>query len=318
MSHPVELLDAIEAMLRARYPLSRYRYVREAPLMGDRHYQPDIQVFTFAGALQCVVEVGYTRPEKLRHYEGLAIPDIRWYAKDGRLVYSFSPLGITTSPLRLPAPPTAQWRNLICDAFECPALARVIWRVQERAERIRRARGRGAALRYLASLRRAERGMKGYSGVLWEHEVWGSKDITALVDGDAHEAQLEILQGHHDVTSWAFTEGRYGVVVWYCDMCRAAGVASPEDGPAWWPDTWREFQVDATKQAAQVRRYYDEQRLRLIRVFQEIDAAAEVAKLLPMPTTLEGIAEWVTAQFGVTLDMHCVQPVLWLGGEVAA
>jgi hypothetical protein len=46
---------------------------------------PDIQVVDEGGAVHCVVEVGYTRPEKLTRYRALGIPDVRWYAKDGTL-----------------------------------------------------------------------------------------------------------------------------------------------------------------------------------------------------------------------------------------
>jgi len=42
---------------------------------------PDILVLDFDGRLLCVVEIGYTRPEKLGRYQALGIPDVRWYAK---------------------------------------------------------------------------------------------------------------------------------------------------------------------------------------------------------------------------------------------
>jgi hypothetical protein len=45
---------------------------------------PDIAVL-FDSKPVCVVEIGYTRPEKLSAYRAMGIPDVRWYDKRGRL-----------------------------------------------------------------------------------------------------------------------------------------------------------------------------------------------------------------------------------------
>lgn len=47
---------------------------------------PDITIRDHKGNVVCVVEIGYTRPEKLRAYRKLKIPDVRWYSKSGELV----------------------------------------------------------------------------------------------------------------------------------------------------------------------------------------------------------------------------------------
>src|ERR1041385_2339958 len=87
MGHSKELLAKIADQLRQLYPEPEYRYAFEKGLQGrDRRHQPDIQVFEASGAIRCVVEIGYTRPEKLKVYCDANIPDVRWYAKDGRLM----------------------------------------------------------------------------------------------------------------------------------------------------------------------------------------------------------------------------------------
>lgn len=47
---------------------------------------PDIQVRDRQGQIQCAIEIGYTRPEKLTAYrQKFKIPDVRWYDKQGNL-----------------------------------------------------------------------------------------------------------------------------------------------------------------------------------------------------------------------------------------
>jgi hypothetical protein len=68
-------------------PKLGYKYLIEEKLKGTEiDIQPDIQVIDDAGHVICVVEIGYTRPEKIALYKKLKIPDIRWYSKDGQFV----------------------------------------------------------------------------------------------------------------------------------------------------------------------------------------------------------------------------------------
>jgi hypothetical protein len=84
MSHPRELIDRIASHLAVEYPRDLFHYVFESALRGTR-MQPDIQI-TQGGVPVCVVEIGYTRPEKLTAYrQHYRIPDVRWYDKTGRL-----------------------------------------------------------------------------------------------------------------------------------------------------------------------------------------------------------------------------------------
>jgi hypothetical protein len=86
MPHSPELIANILCHIQQSYP-AEHRFEIERPLfLKDRRMQPDIQVFDQAGELVCVVEIGYTRPEKLKRYRQLDIPDVRWYSKAGELV----------------------------------------------------------------------------------------------------------------------------------------------------------------------------------------------------------------------------------------
>jgi hypothetical protein len=88
MGHSKELLDSIAALVRESWPATAgYRLEFEQPLYAHRALRmyPDIQVIGPGDTLRCVVEIGYTRPEKLTKYRELGIDDVRWYDKQGRL-----------------------------------------------------------------------------------------------------------------------------------------------------------------------------------------------------------------------------------------
>jgi hypothetical protein len=85
MGHPRSLLDMVAVDVRRTYPERQFRYEYDKFLrLTDRRNQPDIQVFQ-GDTLVCVVEIGYTRPEKLKLYHEQEIKDVRWYDKHGRL-----------------------------------------------------------------------------------------------------------------------------------------------------------------------------------------------------------------------------------------
>jgi hypothetical protein len=84
MPHSKELLGSIAARIAADYPGNAgYELVFEKQLSRTR-MMPDIAVMR-AGRPICVVEIGYTRPEKLTAYREMKIPDVRWYDKSGVL-----------------------------------------------------------------------------------------------------------------------------------------------------------------------------------------------------------------------------------------
>lgn len=85
MPHSAELIRTILTLVKRDYPPDNYRYVIERFLPGTR-MAPDIAVFSLTGQALYVVEIGYTRPEKLTAYRHAhKIADVRWYDKSGVL-----------------------------------------------------------------------------------------------------------------------------------------------------------------------------------------------------------------------------------------
>jgi hypothetical protein len=85
MPHSTDLMLMILAMVERDYPPARHRYAIEKFLPGTR-MSPDIAIFGPKGETLCVVEIGYTRPEKLTAYRKThKIADVRWYDKTGIL-----------------------------------------------------------------------------------------------------------------------------------------------------------------------------------------------------------------------------------------
>jgi hypothetical protein len=115
VGHPKELLQAIMETIKRSYPATEgYRYLLEQRLCGfAKNIQPDIQVLKRNGKVVCVVEIGYTRPEKIRWYRKLEIPDIRWLDMFGNAV---DPFASTTKVVKEVAWRPAQeerWRYVI-------------------------------------------------------------------------------------------------------------------------------------------------------------------------------------------------------------
>ena len=84
MSHSPELIRAVQDLVEVDYPPAQHVFVIERAIPGTRMF-PDILVKTPTGEMVCVVEIGYTRPEKLTRYRELGIPDVRWYDKAAQL-----------------------------------------------------------------------------------------------------------------------------------------------------------------------------------------------------------------------------------------
>ena len=84
MAHPKALIESIRGQLALDYPVDTYRYVTEKRLPGTS-FLPDIIIYDQANTIVCIVEVGYTRPEKLSHYTASGVTDVRWYDKQGHL-----------------------------------------------------------------------------------------------------------------------------------------------------------------------------------------------------------------------------------------
>lgn len=86
MPHPPALISNILGHVMQSYTGKDVAVEIEKKLpLSNRLVYPDIQVF-LSGVLVCVVEIGYTRPEKIKLYRDMGIKDIRWYSKDGELI----------------------------------------------------------------------------------------------------------------------------------------------------------------------------------------------------------------------------------------
>jgi hypothetical protein len=89
MPHPKSLLDSIRRELERDYPPSQFAYFEEQTLkeISGPRMMPDFAVRDGESQeLVCLVEIGYTRPEKLQAYRRLGISDVRWYSKAGQLI----------------------------------------------------------------------------------------------------------------------------------------------------------------------------------------------------------------------------------------
>lgn len=85
MGHPQLLLNRIQVELEFQYPSSEFDYQFEVALPENPRFRPDIIVWRRSPReLVCIVEIGYTRPEKLVIYQSLGV-DCRWYSKEGVL-----------------------------------------------------------------------------------------------------------------------------------------------------------------------------------------------------------------------------------------
>lgn len=88
MGHPKELIEKFVAIMRETYKEIDGHVFRLEESLADHkpRIAPDIQVFDKDNKLISVVEIGYTRPEKIKIYRELGVQDIRWYSKEGELI----------------------------------------------------------------------------------------------------------------------------------------------------------------------------------------------------------------------------------------
>jgi hypothetical protein len=127
MSHSSKLINRFLHEIKKTYPeRSGVQYIIEQRLKGSEiNIQPDIQVIDRDDNIVCVVEIGYTRPEKLALYKKVQIPDIRWYSKDGEFLNPHEHIHTTIAQIKYydVFPEEDTWRevdlnemnHLICD-----------------------------------------------------------------------------------------------------------------------------------------------------------------------------------------------------------
>lgn len=124
MAHEPGLVERILAQVRGTYPEDGHTYVLERRLVGQtKNIQPDIQVLDRDGRVVCVVEIGYTRPEKLREYSRLGIPDIRWVDRTGTPVNPFAEttMHVVVKATRHRPAPGEVWRVVETFGIDCEA-----------------------------------------------------------------------------------------------------------------------------------------------------------------------------------------------------
>jgi len=86
VGHARNLLDDIAEKVLVDYPQHLGFEVEFETYLPNIPYrmEPDIWIHRDQ-EIVCVVEIGYTRPEKLTRYKEIGVPDIRWYSKEGEL-----------------------------------------------------------------------------------------------------------------------------------------------------------------------------------------------------------------------------------------
>jgi len=83
MAHSKELIALVKEDVTKSYNPLLYDYIIEKKLNGSKkRVYPDIQV-ALNNEVICAVEIGYTRPEKLKYYHDYGVKDVRWYDKKG-------------------------------------------------------------------------------------------------------------------------------------------------------------------------------------------------------------------------------------------
>jgi hypothetical protein len=212
MPHPATLIQSILAQVRSTYSAPEYRFEVERPLfLKDRSMQPDIQVFGQDGELLCAVEIGYTRPEKLKHYRQIGIPDVRWYSKAGELVDDYMTVErrVHVIEKRLEYSGSA-WHKLYFttddQAVMCSSAAAAVFSFCEYPS--------WQALRALVIS-------------AYEHDL-GPDEIRSLVYGVTDPAEIRL-----NPTFWAcdgvfFSNGAVKFAVAHCNICDHVGIAYSE------------------------------------------------------------------------------------------
>jgi len=262
MPHPKVLIDAICAAIRRDYPEPEFRLETEQGLVlngrKDWRYQPDVQVFG-AGASSpvCAVEIGYTRPEKLAHYEAVGIRDVRWYSKAGQLhavgAHLPKPPVERRVVVKVETSPADRWRIIHAADEPCPAVRDALWGLWEaweqmgpQATRFQKLR---AAVRFQTGKESAAEG-ESARDVLYDHELQDA--LLSLTRAGANaEAVLDVVEGSPeerggDSCTFLFGNGVYAFALTYCDVC---AVREIEYAPIFSvPDTWADFIIEAKKQ----------------------------------------------------------------------
>lgn len=217
MGHSAELLARVASEVSRNWPMASV--VLEKPLaLTNRRMQPDVQLIE-NGRVVCVVEIGYTRPEKLTEYRRLGIPDVRWYDKSCRLHHVEMKKAATESIERSVAyrqHPESEWRFVGEFSLEtCWALLEQACQLLDFLEAAETKPGRLRCIgRWLADTECGDHELREFRS-----------ELIALAGADSKSERSEIMfESILDVMPYQaaqtlFFNGyeKFGLV--YCDMC---------------------------------------------------------------------------------------------------
>jgi hypothetical protein len=227
MGHKTETLQAITGLLEKDYPraMFRYGYERERIYTGLKMF-PDVQIYEGRANIPiCVVEIGYTRPEKLAHYKEIGIRDIRWYGLNDHKLYSYGDVQSITATVKLNCDlklhPNDVWYSVLMEEIEptgshCFPTHCTLF---DFYQRIKGLPTRMQKLRLLAKERDAAFG---------DHEQFFSRqeiiDLAEDFDSDLVMNNLGV-----DVFNTLYSNGVGAFMHTFCDVCGACYVEAPDE-----------------------------------------------------------------------------------------
>lgn len=214
MPHPKELLDSITNHLLPQYPRSEFQYVYEQALnLTDWRNQPDIQIFDATRTLTVAIEIGYTRPEKLKLYVDQRIPDVRWYSKAGELIWTNDSKRLAKEPMvreiKYRMHKQDLWRFVPTTGVQCQVFMDAVFEAQRKVQKMRSSQ--------YAKMRAA---IKEARSIGTEHELFRSHCLERFFLHDHDGCWDEINRSAvRDAVGHFYSNGVYAVLVNYCDVC---------------------------------------------------------------------------------------------------
>jgi len=297
--HKKERIARIVALLEKDYPQNVFRYDLDTKRFMSTRIMPDVQVFSPNDQIKpvCVVEVGYTRPEKLHHYKQTGIVDIRWYGRDDGRLYSYGDVAPITHTVKVKYAfkpnPKDIWRSIeLAGPFQCVGALDALDSLAKSVE--------GIPSRF-GKLRRI---VKGFRSEIHDHWVnWSSSRAAVdliLGEGKLNCAVDELIDVDlcTDVFCTLWTNGRSAIITRYCDVCgdwRIDDGNGPED--AWFAveyETAATYESFMNKFRSQVSRFisYGVARSSCEKTVEQLLQYLDESGLEVTPIILDAAKEW--------------------------
>ncbi len=301
MPHKKETLQRIVDLLEKDYPQSVFEYRLDTKRFMGTRIVPDVQVFAPCDSQKpvCVVEVGYTRPEKLYHYKQSGIQDIRWFGRDDGKLYSEGDVKPITHVVevkyKFKPNPKDVWRSIMLDGnFECDAATDALYELRESVKKIPSRFGK---------IRTILRGL--HKVDLQNHQSsWTSDwDVIDYMIGDSR-GSADRLEGDlcENVFCTLWTNGRSAIVTRYCDICGDYRIDDGRSVPDAWFSiedtvaTYESFMYEFRKQVKGLvtnwRVEPDKARSEHEKTIEELLTHLEESGLDVSPATLDAAEEW--------------------------